>query len=122
MIDEEWKLIRDSAQLAEQQTIVEAVATMLLTVARIAHKQGRHAEAEETVERVLYLGYKYSLARLVIYSRAELARQATFDGELDHAATWLGELPSEWTEPRSEERRVGKECVNTCSSRGSPYR
>src|SRR3546814_8789543 len=82
MIDEEWKLIRDSAQLAEQQTIVDAVATMLLTAARIAHTQGRHAEAEETVERVLYLGYKYSLARLVIYSRAELARQATFDGEL----------------------------------------
>src|SRR3546814_20042465 len=24
-------------------------------------------------------------------------------------------------EPRSEERRVGKECVSTCRSRGSPY-
>src|SRR3546814_15119624 len=24
-------------------------------------------------------------------------------------------------EPRSEERRVGKECVSTCSSRWSPY-
>src|SRR3546814_15886730 len=24
-------------------------------------------------------------------------------------------------EPRSEERRVGKECVRTCRSRGSPY-
>src|SRR3546814_5561453 len=23
--------------------------------------------------------------------------------------------------PRSEERRVGKECVSTCRSRGSPY-
>src|SRR3546814_16896691 len=23
--------------------------------------------------------------------------------------------------PRSEERRLGKECVSTCSSRGSPY-
>src|SRR3546814_11909865 len=25
------------------------------------------------------------------------------------------------TRPRSEERRVGKECVSTCSSRWSPY-
>src|SRR3546814_999016 len=25
------------------------------------------------------------------------------------------------TDTRSEERRVGKECVNTCRSRGSPY-
>src|SRR3546814_3839068 len=24
-------------------------------------------------------------------------------------------------QPRSEERRVGKECVSTCRSRGSPY-
>src|SRR3546814_14726695 len=28
---------------------------------------------------------------------------------------------TEFTAPRSEERRVGKECVSTCSSRWSPY-
>src|SRR3546814_7175833 len=26
-----------------------------------------------------------------------------------------------WRRPRSEERRVGKECVSTCRSRWSPY-
>src|SRR3546814_14617658 len=26
-----------------------------------------------------------------------------------------------YDDPRSEERRVGKECVSTCRSRGSPY-
>src|SRR3546814_18469378 len=26
-----------------------------------------------------------------------------------------------WSLPRSEERRVGKECVSTCRSRGCPY-
>src|SRR3546814_11927839 len=26
-----------------------------------------------------------------------------------------------WRNPRSEERRVGKECVSTCRSRWSPY-
>src|SRR3546814_14495123 len=31
----------------------------------------------------------------------------------------LGELAN--TYPRSEERRVGKECVSTCRSRWSPY-
>src|SRR3546814_14837408 len=28
---------------------------------------------------------------------------------------------SRWFSPRSEERRVGKECVSTCRSRWSPY-
>src|SRR3546814_15685816 len=30
-------------------------------------------------------------------------------------------VASTFDEPRSEERRVGKECVSTCRSRGSPY-
>src|SRR3546814_3091852 len=34
------------------------------------------------------------------------------------AASWVAELPGD----RSEERRVGKECVSTCRSRWSPYR
>src|SRR3546814_270365 len=43
---------------------------------------------------------------------------AGLDGCLDllnpnEAETWLGD--------RSEERRVGKECVSTCRSRWSPY-
>src|SRR3546814_12066134 len=33
-------------------------------------------------------------------------------------ATGLGAVP---TDSRSEERRVGKECVSTCRSRWSPY-
>src|SRR3546814_4674202 len=31
------------------------------------------------------------------------------------------EDPSAFNSPRSEERRVGKECVSTCRSRWSPY-
>src|SRR3546814_13962377 len=30
-------------------------------------------------------------------------------------------LPYAWAPGRSEERRVGKECVSTCRSRWSPY-
>src|SRR3546814_9362509 len=33
---------------------------------------------------------------------------------------WPG-APYECSSPRSEERRVGKECVSTCRSRWSPY-
>lgn len=101
-LEDAQALIRDYAQLAGQQTIVDAAATMLLTAARIAHLQHRRGEAEELVERVLYMGYKHSLARLLIYARAELARQATFDGELESAAKWLHELPAEWTQAPAE--------------------
>src|SRR3546814_9163921 len=30
-------------------------------------------------------------------------------------------IPQTWVAARSEERRVGKECVSTCRSRWSPY-
>src|SRR3546814_18219386 len=39
-----------------------------------------------------------------------------FGGALEHAELWLG-----GDDVRSEERRVGKECVSTCRSRWSPY-
>src|SRR3546814_4289003 len=33
----------------------------------------------------------------------------------------VADLRAAALQPRSEERRVGKACVSTCSSRGSPY-
>src|SRR3546814_12076194 len=45
------------------------------------------------------------------------------DSRMDHFLHG-GEYPETQgirTEARSEERRVGKECVSTCSSRWSPY-
>src|SRR3546814_17774879 len=38
--------------------------------------------------------------------------------QLSGIMTWHTGFP--WT-PRAEERRVGKECVSRCRSRGSPY-
>src|SRR3546814_1709103 len=32
-----------------------------------------------------------------------------------------GRITAPYSRERSEERRVGKECVSTCRSRGSPY-
>ena len=41
---------------------------------------------------------------------------------LAHAAAWrLIDLSESNGEPRSEERRVGKECQSVCRSRWSPY-
>src|SRR3546814_2973491 len=33
----------------------------------------------------------------------------------------LAQIAAKYLKPRSEERRVGKECVSACSSRCSPY-
>src|SRR3546814_11506436 len=42
----------------------------------------------------------------------------------DETIGWIADVPGEarrWTDLRSEERRVGKECVSTCRSGWSPY-
>src|SRR3546814_3353726 len=43
------------------------------------------------------------------------------DGETDSTAELLACIEQRRGDPRSEERRVGKECVSTCRSRWSPY-
>lgn len=96
------RLIGDYGQLAEEQAIVDAVATMGIARARIAHLGGRRFEAEETLERMLYVGYRHSLERLVVYAHAEFARQATLDGELGQAERWLKELPAEFRDAPRE--------------------
>src|SRR3546814_8170740 len=48
--------------------------------------------------------------------RAADARRTLENGGLDALR-----LPASLASPRSEERRVGKECVSTCRSRWSPY-
>src|SRR3546814_12690258 len=42
-------------------------------------------------------------------------------GETMVLAVAAGQGPNLTLDPRSEERRVGKECVSTCRSRWSPY-
>src|SRR3546814_12577876 len=57
------------------------------------------------------------LHRLTALGRDEIA------GELRELATSIGDLLEILGDraKRSEERRVGKECVSTCRSRWSPY-
>src|SRR3546814_15241779 len=61
----------------------------------------------------------FTLADLVSYEKRhnEANLEENRDGTLDnHARNWGAEGP---TDDRSEERRVGKECVSTCRSRWS---
>ncbi|MEX0838434.1 MAG: LuxR C-terminal-related transcriptional regulator, partial [Parvibaculum sp.] len=78
-------LLHDNLALLEQQAIVEPLALAFLTMARIAMLRGEEREAEEVLDRMMYLGHRYNLRRLVIYAKAELVRQATLAGDLDKA-------------------------------------
>src|SRR3546814_19625763 len=69
---------------------------------------------EEYLRRMRAFGYddKTALELVDPQSRDDLERLMGLVGS---------PLQRRWTEPRSEERRVGKECVSTCRSRWSPY-
>src|SRR3546814_9144512 len=61
------------------------------------------------------------LAPVVIYRRARPAT-ATIRGRFRlFLLGWLDKMIGAVRMGRSEERRVGKECVSTCRSRWSPY-
>src|SRR3546814_15336799 len=65
-----------------------------------------------------------ALARAVFFNRLGELRDRTFENQR-HRASGLNLVSAAiilWnTVYRSEERRVGKECVSTCRSRWSPY-
>lgn len=91
--DDARRLIDDYGALAEQQAIADAVASMNLSSARLAYLDGQRGDSEEYLERMLYLGHRHGLERLVHYAHAEFARQATLDGNAVRAERWLQELP-----------------------------
>src|SRR3546814_5805258 len=80
----------------------------------------------------LILGAGEVEAPAPVVGTAQLVIDEAIDGLVadDPAAVFLGQTPrhqlgrpalGEPVEARSEERRVGNECVSTCRSRGSPY-
>src|SRR3546814_18706778 len=70
----------------------------------------------------LFTGYVYfSIPRVIL---TVMAATEKLDPKLEEAARSLGASPLRGVLDviiRSEERRVGKECVSTCRSRWSPY-
>src|SRR3546814_14972830 len=96
----------DAAALADRRPLGRAQAARLVDeqrmVDRIAHHDVRHHHI--------------------------LHGAAVDDADQDAAARFAGAVGNQYVAEtavgfgtRSEERRVGKECVSTCRSRGSPY-
>src|SRR3546814_2178800 len=80
-----------------------ALVTGVQTCALPISEQRRHEQEEEPAEKPLHEDHR----------PARRARQARLD-EVVGPDEVVGTV-------RSEERRVGKECVSTCRSRWSPY-
>src|SRR3546814_2944265 len=57
----------------------------------------------------------------VVLQPGECAEPDMVDRPADERFDELNHAPGDVEIPRSEERRVGKECVSTCRSRWSPY-
>src|SRR3546814_14462786 len=78
----------------------------------------RHGSAAE-------LAFQQREVQVAQASAADFLRQV--GGEEADVAALAGDLQAQFARhgalalPRSEERRVGKECVRTCRSRWSPY-
>lgn len=91
-VEESKALIADYAQLAEQQAIVDPLAVMLLTHARVMRLENRPVDTRRLLERLIYLGHRYGLPRLVDYGNAEIVRNAVLDGDLGCARSRLDTL------------------------------
>ncbi|WP_350215044.1 LuxR C-terminal-related transcriptional regulator [Algiphilus sp.] len=91
-IEDARTLLTDYGALAEQQAIVDPLATLFLTRARIAFFRSDTAETEAILDRALYIGYRHDFARLVACATAERVRQATLMGDLELAARLLRDL------------------------------
>src|SRR3546814_11304777 len=52
---------------------------------------------------------------------APLPNKLSIEGHTDSVPIATARFPSTWELSRSEERRVGTECVSKCRSRWSPY-
>src|SRR3546814_20275456 len=72
--------------------------------------------ADDVSVRFIDNGNGNGTATLAIYSRSRLG-YGDLGVNRSRVQRWLALLQAE----RSEERRVGKECVSTCRSRWSPY-
>lgn len=92
-------LLNDYSLLIEQQTIIDPVSVTVLTEARIAMLRGDEREAEEVLDRAMYLGHRYNLHRVVTYARAELVRQATLVGDIEKARNRFAALSAGENEP-----------------------
>src|SRR3546814_11674723 len=79
--------------------------------------EGRTAATNATVRTVYIIGPDKKIKAMLIYPMSSGRNVAEILRLLD-SIQLTAKHPV--ATPRSEERRVGKECVSTCRSRGSP--
>src|SRR3546814_11262454 len=107
----DWSSDVCSSDLAIRERWAEQVNDAL-ELAQVADRVDHRSYARQGVE--VEPTVKMGHASAAIERRAE--REQIAAGEEPHAVTPRGQMNE-----RSEERRVGKECVSTCRSRWSPY-
>src|SRR3546814_11920250 len=91
---------------------LEVEASRIAFVAKLCLKIGRETAHEGTDERS---GNEYThLSNILALGEVQL-EEVVFD------LRPVGQSLVDRARPRSDERRVGKECVRTCRSRWSPY-
>src|SRR3546814_17122033 len=84
-------------------------------------QEGRVSSLDEESARAQRAQTAASIPALESSYRGSLNRIAVLIGQAPGAATDVVEKGGPVPDGRSEERRVGKECVSTCRSRWSPY-
>src|SRR3546814_20841742 len=106
----------------------EAAGLSLADVASRTRITQRHLEAIEKSDfselpgRTYVTGFARAYARAIDLPEAEIGAAVRRELEEDAYAARPAYEAYEPTDPtRPEERRVGKGCVSTCRSRGSPY-
>src|SRR3546814_14887204 len=70
------------------------------------------------VEILYFDEHKVRFARVSEFRHAAFANARSADGDI---GTFTGAIDARKASDRSEERRVGKECVSTCRSRWPAY-
>src|SRR3546814_15370871 len=113
--------------------VVDGAAALLLTSKDYADKHGLKPRARVVAyanigdDPTLMLNAPVPAAKRVL-EKAGLTKEDIDVWEINEAFSVVAEkfirdldLPREKVNIRSEERRVGKECVSTCRSRWSPY-
>src|SRR3546814_17145982 len=92
-------------------------------LADIAEQRGDRAGAEQRhTEAVALIAAYYPGSAALLNTQARLAAFYARTGQAEPALALYRQIVDANAETgRSEERRVGKECVSTCRSRWSPY-
>src|SRR3546814_15554588 len=99
----------------------EPAAAPVATGADQAADTGALADDGGIAEVLVTARRREETAQSVPIAVSVLGASALEDHHIDDIDDLQNAVPTLSVSPRSEARRVGKECVSTCRSRGSPY-